>query len=237
MSTIDEEQANSENVLVEKTNKGHGRHGSEHSKHMPEQQHEKTGPSMLNQAPTPGAVHEKAAPPLTPKSTTEQSTAQQQEIEQLQRQLAEAREKAEDNWDKFLRVNAEIDNIRRRGHQELEKANKYANERFAKELLDVLDSLEKGLEATAKVQSEEVANIYKGMELTHKLLVITMEKYGIHMIDPQGEPFDPIKHEALTMQPSNEVAPNHVLLVVQKGYTIHERILRPARVIVAKAAD
>src|SRR5690606_24577119 len=116
-----------------------------------------------------------------------------------------------------------------------EKAHKFGIEKFAKDILLVLDSIEHGLEASSKVTEPQVESVIEGMKLTHKMLLGTLENFGIRMLDPLGEPFDPAKHEALTMQPSDEYQPNTVMNVIQKGFLLHERVLRPARVIVAKA--
>ncbi len=150
--------------------------------------------------------------------------------------LAEAEAKAEDNWNQYLRAAAELENVRRRAQRDLENAHKFALERFANELLPVRDSLEMGLEA-ARGEAAEVASLREGMELTLKNLIGAMEKFGISQIDPAGEPFDPEYHEAMLTQPSADVAPDSVLTVIQKGYLLNGRLLRPARVIVAKAPE
>lgn len=144
--------------------------------------------------------------------------------------LEEARKKAAENWDLFLRTRADADNIRRRATIDVENAHKYAVSDLAKELLAVVDSLDHGLAVT------DVSNdaLRQGMELTYKLLLDVLTKFGILPINPVNEPFDPMKHEALTAQVKNDVAPNTVLMVVQKGFTLQDRLLRPARVIVSK---
>lgn len=154
----------------------------------------------------------------------------QQQIEDLKTQLAEAN-------DKLLRARADADNIRKRGILDVESAHKYGIEKMARELLHVVDSLEKGLEASAINDAEHVASMKEGMELTYKLLMSTLEKFNIKQVDPQGQDFDPKLHEALTTQPTADVEPNKVLTVVQKGFVIHDRVLRPARVVVAKAPE
>ncbi|MBP9763727.1 MAG: nucleotide exchange factor GrpE [Gammaproteobacteria bacterium] len=144
--------------------------------------------------------------------------------------LEEARRKAAENWDLFLRTRADADNIRRRATIDVENAHKYGVERLARELLAVVDSLDHGL---AAVNADNNA-LKEGMELTYKLLLDTLTKFGILAINPVSEPFDPMKHEALTAQVKNDVEPNTVLIVVQKGFTLQDRLLRPARVIVSK---
>jgi len=138
--------------------------------------------------------------------------------------------KADENWDRYVRAMAEVDNIRKRATRDVEHAHKFALENFSKDLLAVKDSLEMGLDAadTADAQS-----LLAGSEATLKLLAGSLERFGISEIDPEGEPFDPERHEAMTMQPSDDVEPGSVLTVIQKGYALNGRLLRPARVIVA----
>ena len=154
--------------------------------------------------------------------------------EKLAKELQEAKDKAQENWDLLLRTKAEIENVRRRTKLDIEKAHKYSVEGLAKELLHVVDSLEKGLEVSVTEENEQVNSIMQGVKLTYKLLIDTLAKFSIDEINPVGEAFDPTKHEALSMQESDEIEPNNILLVVQKGFSIYERILRPAKVIVAK---
>lgn len=137
---------------------------------------------------------------------------------------------ANENWDKYLRAVAELDNVRKRAQRDVDNARKFALDRFAGELLAVRDSLELGLSAA---EQADVNALREGSEATLKLLVSTMEQFGIAEIDPHGEPFDPQLHEAMTMQPSSEMEPGSVLTVFQKGYTLNGRLLRPARVVVA----
>jgi molecular chaperone GrpE len=137
---------------------------------------------------------------------------------------------ADENWDRYLRAAAELENVRKRSVRDMENARKFALERFATELLAVRDSLEMGLQAA---EAAGVADLIEGSRATLKQLVSTMERFGVVEVDPQGEAFDPTLHEAMTMQPSAEVEPNTVLTVFQKGYTLNGRLLRPARVVVA----
>lgn len=150
----------------------------------------------------------------------------------LLNELEEARKKAAENWDLFLRTRADVDNSRRRAQIDVENAHKYGTEKFARELLGVMDSLEHGL---AAVDTGNAQSLREGLELTHKLLLDTLEKHGIHPINPIGEVFDPKFQEALTTQVSQELEPNKVMSVVQKGYMLHDRLLRPARVVVSRA--
>jgi molecular chaperone GrpE len=138
--------------------------------------------------------------------------------------------KADENWDRYVRAMAEADNIRKRATRDIAHAHKFALENFSKDLLAVKDSLEMGL---AAAESADAGSLRAGSEATLKLLAGSLERFGISEIDPEGEPFDPERHEALTMQPSAEVEPGSVLTVIQKGYALNGRLLRPARVIVA----
>ena len=156
--------------------------------------------------------------------------------EELRLLLEDARAKADDHWDQLVRARAELDNLRKRQARELENAHKFALERFAKELLPVRDSLELGLSA-AQESNTDVDKLKEGMELTLKLLTDVMAKFDIVEIDPQGEPFNPELHQAMSMQPRDDVPPNTVVNVVQKGYTLNGRVIRPAMVMVSQAAS
>ena len=143
--------------------------------------------------------------------------------------LADLQAKADENWERYLRAAAETENVRKRAARDIENAHKFALERFGKELLGVKDTLEMGLAA----EGASVESLIEGSEATLKLLGSVLERFGIAEIDPEGEPFDPEFHEAISMQPSEKVEPNSVVTVVQKGYTLNGRLLRPAMVIVA----
>ena len=146
--------------------------------------------------------------------------------------LEVAQREATENLERYLRLAAELDNVRKRGARELENARKYGLERLAKALLPVRDSLEAGVAAADK---SDVEALLEGKRATLRLLDSALEQAGIVEFDPEGEPFDPNRHEAMTMQPSATAEPNTVLTVIQKGYSIHDRLLRPARVIVSEA--
>jgi molecular chaperone GrpE len=168
--------------------------------------------------------------------TTQDMAVDEPTVEQLQLELEKIYAELAETKDLMLRSKAEAENMRRRAKLDIENAHKYSIEKLAKELVHVVDSLEKGLEVTAEDSSQgKVESMRQGMELTHKLLLTTLEKFHIHQVDPQGEVFDPKQHEALTTQETTELEPNMVLMVVQKGFVIHDRVLRPARVIVSKA--
>lgn len=157
-----------------------------------------------------------------------------EEFEALQAALEAAEAKAQDNWDKVLRATAEAENARRRADREVAAAHKYGVERFAKELLGVRDSLELGLKS-AESPDASAESLKEGMSLTLKQLVSAMDKMSITQIDPVGQPFNPDHHEAVTMLENGDVAPNTVIEVMQKGYLLSDRLLRPAMVVVAKA--
>jgi len=147
--------------------------------------------------------------------------------------LAALQAKADENWDRYLRAVAELDNVRKRAARDVENAHKFALERFSKELLAVRDTLEMGL---ASVEGASIESLIEGKEATLKLLTTVLQQFGIEEVDPAGEPFDPELHEAISMQPSETAEPGSVLTVVQKGYTLNGRLLRPAMVIVAAEA-
>ncbi|HYE34546.1 nucleotide exchange factor GrpE [Methylocaldum sp.] len=166
---------------------------------------------------------------------TEEGANEPTPIEQLAQQLTETARKAEENWDKFVRTQAELENLRRRSEKELQNANKYALEKFSKELLTVIDSLELGLQA-AVGETPDVVKLREGMELTLKQLNSVLERFSVRVVDPMGEKFNPDLHQAMAMQPTTDVEPNTVVKVFQKGYLLHDRLLRPAMVVIAQAA-
>ncbi len=147
---------------------------------------------------------------------------------------AELQAKVDENWEKYLRAAAELENVRKRAARDVKYAHKFALERFVTELLAVRDSLEMGLAAGTDA---DVESLRQGKEATLKQLISILERFGVEELDPQGEPFDPEQHEAMTMQPSAEVEPGSVLTVFQKGYALNGRLLRPARVVVAAEAE
>src|SRR5216684_6562027 len=155
-------------------------------------------------------------------------------VEELERQLQAALAAAAENLDKFLRAKAETENIRRRAEIDVVNAHKYAIERFAAEMLAVRDSLELAKTADLK-DSKVVERVWEGLDLTLKLMDAALQKFALTVIDPQGQRFDPEKHQAMSVIETDEMAPNHVLKVVQKGYLLNHRLLRPALVIVSKA--
>lgn len=147
----------------------------------------------------------------------------------------EAEQAATELREQVLRAAAELENTRRRAARDVENAHRYGVERFAREMLAVVDSLEMGREAARK--AGEGGAVAEGMDATLRLLLSVLEKFGVTPVEAEGQPFDPEAHEAIMTQPTTEAAPDTVLTVVQPGYRIHERLLRPARVIVARAPD
>tara|TARA_R110002073_G_scaffold12375_1_gene54898 strand:- start:344 stop:955 length:612 start_codon:yes stop_codon:yes gene_type:complete len=170
---------------------------------------------------------------------TEQATDQQNESpveqgSQLEQALEAALDEAQRAKDDLLRVQAEMQNLRRRTEQDIEKAHKYGQEKFSIELLAVMDNLERSLEASSNSEDETIKAIYEGVKLTLKSLADSFTKFNIEQIDPLGEPFDPQLHQAMSIQENAEAEPNTVIAVMQKGYTLHGRVMRPAMVMVSK---
>lgn len=157
-------------------------------------------------------------------------------IEGLQKQIKLSQKKANENWDKVVRIQAEMDNLKRRTQKDLESAHKYGLEKFSKELLSVIDSLELGIQA-ATSDIPEVVALKEGSELTIKQFEAVFAKFNIEAVNPEGEAFNPDLHQAMAMHPSADVAPNTVINVFQKGYVLNGRLIRPAMVVVSKAAD
>jgi molecular chaperone GrpE len=152
-------------------------------------------------------------------------------IAQLEAELAQLQTGVRDAQ---LRAQAEIENVRRRTEMDIEKAHKFALEKFANELLPVIDSLERALELANK-EDEKSASMVEGIELTLKSLLGAVRKFGVEVVGETGVPFNPEVHQAMSMMESEDVEPNHVMMVMQRGYTLNGRLLRPAMVAVAKA--
>ncbi len=157
------------------------------------------------------------------------------ELQQLTEELEASKARAQENWDRLLRMQAENDNLRKRSERDIENAHKYALEGFAKDLLPVKDSLEMGLAAAQNDSHED--QIKEGIEMTLQLFNDMFEKHGLEVIDPKGEPFNPDHHQAMSMQEDAELEPNTILSVMQKGYLLNDRLIRPAMVIVSKPPD
>lgn len=155
-------------------------------------------------------------------------------LEDLKKQLKSAEKKAAENWDKAVRAQAEMENLKRRAQKDLDGAHKFGLEKFARELLSVIDSLELGIQASTSDNPEVIA-LKQGSELTIKQFESVFAKFNIEALDPVGEAFNPELHQAMTMQPSADVEPNTVLNVFQKGYVLNGRLIRPAMVVVSQA--
>lgn len=162
----------------------------------------------------------------------EQTTTDEQS-DDLQTQLEEAQQSAKDNWDKVLRAQAEMENLKRRNAKDLENAHKFALDGFVKALLEVKDSLTMGLK-TANEEKATIEHIIEGLEMTDKVFLSTMEKFGVEVVDPTDEAFNPEFHEAVTMVPMPDKESNSVLEVVQVGFTLNGRLVRPAMVVVVQ---
>ncbi|MFQ6370227.1 nucleotide exchange factor GrpE [Shewanella sp. YIC-542] len=183
-------------------------------------------------------VHEAAEQANTADTTTESSvmdelTQANFRIEELEQALSEAQAKVQEQQDSVVRAAAEVENMRRRAALDVEKAHKFALEKFVNELLPVIDNMERALVGADKAD-ESTKAMFEGVELTLKSLLSAVAKFGVQPVEPLGEAFNPDKHQAIGMQPSAEYPANSVMLVMQKGYTLNERLLRPAMVMVSK---
>ncbi|TMP71772.1 nucleotide exchange factor GrpE [Pseudoalteromonas sp. S1608] len=166
----------------------------------------------------------------------EQEQSPEAEIAMLYAELETAKQTIADQKDCVVRAAADVDNMRRRAAQDVEKAHKFALEKFANELLPVIDNLERAIEFSDK-ENETLKPLLEGIDMTVKSFNDAVAKFGVEIVNPQGEQFNPDFHQAMSIQPSNDVTPNTVLAVMQKGYTLNGRLLRPAMVMVSKAAD
>jgi molecular chaperone GrpE len=158
---------------------------------------------------------------------------QESKIAQLEAALLSSESKVKEQQDSVLRAKAEVENMRRRTEQEVDKARKYALNKFAEGLLPVIDNLERAVQA-ADAENEAVKPILEGVELTHKTFVDTVAKFGLTEINPEGEAFNPEFHQAMSIQESPDHESNTVMFVMQKGYELNGRVIRPAMVMVAK---
>ncbi|AIW13343.1 nucleotide exchange factor GrpE [Vibrio tubiashii] len=154
-------------------------------------------------------------------------------IAQLEAALLTSEAKIQEQQDGVLRAKAEVENMRRRTETEIDKARKYALNKFAEELLPVIDNLERAIQA-ADTENEVVKPLLEGVELTHKTFVDTVSKFGLKEINPEGEVFNPEMHQAMSIQESPDHEANTVMFVMQKGYELNGRVIRPAMVMVAK---
>ena len=155
-------------------------------------------------------------------------------VQELEEQLkAQVEETAKKEQDLLLRTRAEIDNIRRRTEQDIEKAHKFALEKFSKDILNTIDNLERALATPANTEDESVKALFDGVQLTLKELLSTVARFGVEPVGAVGELFNPDLHQAISMQPAEGVESNHITAVLQKGYLLNGRVIRPAMVMVA----
>ena len=175
-----------------------------------------------------------AGPELEPDTVPE--TEKKPSKEELSLLLEDARSKADEHWDQLVRARAEIDNLKKRHQRDLEKAHKFSLERFVSALIPVRDSMELGLEA-ARGEGADLDKFHEGAELTLKLLSDVMTKLEVEQVDPTGQPFNPELHQAMSVETREDLPPNTVATVVQKGYTLNGRLVRPAMVIVSQATS
>jgi molecular chaperone GrpE len=157
--------------------------------------------------------------------------------EEVLKKLDEAEQKSNQYWDRILRMQAESENVLRRHERDVSNAHKYSLEKFANELLPIVDSLELCLSSVPKEAEKVAQSILEGVKLTLKMFYTSLEKFGIKQVDPLGEAFDPEFQQAISMQYDPKAKPGIVISVLQKGYTLNDRLLRPALVIVSKAED
>lgn len=182
------------------------------------------------------AMEQVEAQPVEPTDVDSEVTAEQARIAELEEQLETAIQKAAEERERALRTAAEMENLRRRTELDVEKAHKFALEKFAAELLPVLDNLERAIELADK-ENDALKPMVEGVELTLKSMQSGVAKFGLVALDPTNQPFDPNAHQAMSMVPSADMAPNTVIAVMQKGYELNGRVIRPAMVMVSKAAD
>jgi molecular chaperone GrpE len=197
-------------------------------------QGEAAGAAEMGEERTQGKAAETPSPEtpktLEPRQPVGEEGASLEDVTQV---LEDTKRKVQEHWNAFLRSQAELENLRKRSAREIENTRKFGLERFVAELLPVKDSLELGV-AAAKDESVSLASVREGMDLTLKMFKTAMEKFGIEEIAPQDEPFNPEFHEAMSVQQTDKVPSGTVLTLVQKGYLLNGRLVRPAMVIVAK---
>ena len=182
------------------------------------------------------AMEQVEVQPVEPTDVDSEVTAEQARIAELEAQLEAAQQASLEERERAVRAVAEMENLRRRAAQDVEKAHKFALEKFAAELLPVLDNLERAIELADK-ENDTLKPMIEGVELTLKSMQSGVGKFGLVALDPTNQPFDPNAHQAMSMVPSADVAPNTVIAVMQKGYELNGRVIRPAMVMVSKSAD
>ena len=192
-----------------------------------ESENEKPEDSRAAEQDTAQETNEEPAALLDSEDASEEGSKSAQALETALEQVQNAK-------DDLLRVQAEMQNLRRRTEQDIEKAHKYGQDKLCIELLAVMDNLERAQEAASNSEDEAIKAIREGVDLTVKGFADCFKKFNIETVDPLGEPFDPQLHQAMSMQENTESEPNTVIAVMQKGYTLHGRVLRPAMVMVSK---
>ncbi|WEM41807.1 nucleotide exchange factor GrpE [Photobacterium sp. DA100] len=188
---------------------------------------------QLQQEQTVEAVETESAEEEVVEMTLEEQQAAR--IAELEAALLTSEAKVREQQDSVLRARADVENMRRRSEQEIDKARKFALNKFAEELLPVIDNMERAIEMADK-NDEAIKPMVEGVELTLKTMMGTVEKFGLKQLNPIGEAFNPEFHQAMSIQESTEYEPNTVMLVMQKGYELNGRVVRPAMVMVSKAA-
>ena len=193
-------------------------------------------PESRAQPEAVAATHPFAEPAAAPAAEEGDDTlsVSREDFDALQRDLDQALAKADEHWKLYLGAHAEMENLRKRAERDIQNAHKFALERFFSELLPARDSLELGLAATSN-NAVDVAKLREGVELTLRQLAAAMEKFGAREIHPLGAKFNPNEHEAMAMAPTDQAEPNTVIQVLQKGYLLNDRLIRPAKVLVAQA--
>jgi len=205
---------------------------------------EKAESKLEDKAESKGDVKPVPSPKSKSNSASEPNTSEQaksdsattDKVKELEEKLKLAEQKATDHWEEVLRARADLDNTRKRMERDIENAHKYGVEKFVQGLLPVIDSLEMGL-AAAKQEDANIGSVKEGTELTLKMFADCVDKFGMQALDPKGEKFNPEFHQAMSIQESNDHEPDTVIAVMQKGYLLNGRLVRPAMVVVAKAGS
>lgn len=180
-------------------------------------------------------IRDEDLPDSEPKAETGEAQEAPTEVDQLKKEVAEARAEAAETYDRLLRLSAEFENYKKRMQRQAEDHRKYANENIIKDLLSVVDNLERAVNASRQSDSEADACMLEGLEMTLNEIRKVLKKYQVEPVEAVGQPFDPTYHEAVMQQPSEEYPDNTVIQEMQKGYMLHDRLIRPAMVVVAKA--
>lgn len=211
----------------------HDSHGKNTAKE-PEKQTE-AGEAPMNKKKTPkNSATESEAREKEEEQATKTAESEE-DIEQLRNDLSSAQSEAAETYDRLLRMSAEFENYKKRVQRQMEGHKKYANEELIKDLLPVVDNLERALNAAGEKQSETDANMAEGIEITLNEILKTLKKHNVEPVEAMGKPFDPTYHEAVMQEESDEYPENTVMGEMQKGYLLHDRLIRPAMVVVSKA--